>query len=72
MKRKQPVHPPMTPRAIWARFGRRGLNEHASADEAERARLERALEIGLEDTFPASDPVAAVQPGRTGVGDSGD
>ena len=61
MKRKQLVHPPMTP---WARFGRRGLNEHASAHEAERSRLERALEIGLEDTFPASDPVAVVQPGR--------
>jgi hypothetical protein len=30
---------------------------------AERRRLERALEIGLEDTFPASDPVAVVQPG---------
>ena len=30
---------------------------------AERNRLERALEIGLEDTFPASDPVAVVQPG---------
>ena len=30
---------------------------------AERERLERALEIGLEDTFPASDPVAVVQPG---------
>jgi hypothetical protein len=40
-------------------------NEHARADEAERGRLEKALEIGLEDTFPASDPVAVVQPGRT-------
>ena len=26
--------------------------------------LERALEEGLEETFPASDPVAAVQPMR--------
>jgi hypothetical protein len=31
-------------------------------DSAERNRLEKALEIGLEDTFPASDAVAAVQP----------
>ena len=31
-------------------------------DDAERNRLEKALEIGLEDTFPASDAVAAVQP----------
>jgi hypothetical protein len=26
-------------------------------------RLEKALEIGLLDTFPASDAIAAVQPG---------
>ena len=25
-------------------------------------RLEEALELGLEDTFPASDPVSVVQP----------
>ena len=34
-------------------------------DGAERNRLEEALEIGLEDTFPASDAVAAVQPAPT-------
>jgi hypothetical protein len=34
-------------------------------DNAERNRLEKALEIGLEDTFPASDAVAAVQPAPT-------
>jgi hypothetical protein len=34
-------------------------------DDAERNRLEKALEIGLEDTFPASDAVAAVQPAPT-------
>ena len=34
-------------------------------DSAERNRLEKALEIGLEDTFPASDAVAAVQPTGT-------
>jgi hypothetical protein len=28
-----------------------------------RDRLERALEEGLEDTFPASDPISVVQPG---------
>jgi hypothetical protein len=31
-------------------------------DEKERARLERSLEEGLEDTFPASDPINVVQP----------
>ncbi len=29
---------------------------------AERERREKALETGLEDSSPASDPVAAVQP----------
>ena len=28
----------------------------------ERQRLERALEEGLEDTFPASDPINVTQP----------
>jgi hypothetical protein len=57
----------MTPWAIWARSGARESpeNEHAPANETERGRLEKALEIGLEDTFPASDPVAVIQPGRT-------
>ena len=30
--------------------------------EEERKRLERALEEGLEETFPASDPVNVTQP----------
>jgi hypothetical protein len=40
----------------------RGLRENESDNEAERGRLERALEIGLEDTFPASNPIAVAQP----------
>ena len=32
------------------------------ADEAEKRRLEQALEEGLEETFPASDPVNVTQP----------
>ena len=31
-------------------------------EEIEFERLDKALEIGLTDTFPASDAVAAVQP----------
>ena len=31
----------------------------------EQRRLERALEEGLEETFPASDPVNVVQPRRS-------
>ena len=32
------------------------------SDEARKRRLERSLEQGLEDTFPASDPVNVTQP----------
>ena len=51
--------------------------EHNATTERERDRLEMALEIGLEDTFPASDPVAVVQPipspevNRAGAGTRG-
>jgi hypothetical protein len=31
-------------------------------EEARQRRLERSLEKGLEDTFPASDPVNVTQP----------
>jgi hypothetical protein len=31
-------------------------------EEKLRQRLERSLEEGLEDTFPASDPINVVQP----------
>jgi hypothetical protein len=31
-------------------------------EEAERRRLERSLEEGLEDSFPASDPINVTQP----------
>jgi hypothetical protein len=34
---------------------------HSKEDE-ERDRLEQALEVGLQDTFPASDAVSVVQP----------
>jgi hypothetical protein len=37
--------------------------ENNHDDEATVTRLEKALEIGLEDTFPASDPIAVLQPG---------
>ena len=32
------------------------------ADEAEKRQLEKALEEGLEETFPGSDPVNVTQP----------
>jgi hypothetical protein len=30
--------------------------------DAEKRRLDEALEVGLEETFPASDPVSMIQP----------
>jgi hypothetical protein len=36
--------------------------ERRALAEAERCRLERALEEGLEESFPASDPVNVTQP----------
>ena len=33
-------------------------------EEARRRRLERSLEEGLKDTFPASDPINVTQPVR--------
>jgi hypothetical protein len=35
------------------------------ADAAEKRRLEAALEEGLEETFPGSDPVNVTQPAPT-------
>jgi nicotinate phosphoribosyltransferase len=34
-------------------------------EEERRRRLEKELEEGLEETFPASDPVAVTEPVRT-------
>ena len=39
----------------------RGGKERAG-DERKNERLDDALERGLEDTFPGSDPVSVVQP----------
>jgi hypothetical protein len=32
------------------------------AEEAQKRKLERSLEEGLEDSFPASDPINVTQP----------
>jgi hypothetical protein len=45
-----------------AQRSKRDGRKAATAADRERKRLERALEIGLEDSSPASDPVAVVQP----------
>jgi hypothetical protein len=36
--------------------------EAADREARERQRMERSLEEGLEDTFPASDPINIIQP----------
>ena len=35
---------------------------HKAGDSQDKQRLEAALEEGLEETFPASDPVSVSQP----------
>jgi hypothetical protein len=43
----------------------RSTPKRKKAGEAEKRRLEEALEEGLEETFPASDPVNVIQPPPT-------
>ena len=40
----------------------------ASEPRSQRARLEKSLEEGLEDSFPASDPVNVTQPPPSAAG----
>jgi nicotinate phosphoribosyltransferase len=46
--------------------------KHTVVKETEntRRRLERALEEGLEETFPASDAVAVIEPAATRPGNN--
>jgi hypothetical protein len=43
----------------------RTAEKRRTADELEKERLERSLEEGLRDTFPASDPINVTQPPRS-------
>ena len=52
-------------KAMTTEHGKPGQRRTRRYDSAERNRLEEALEIGLEETFSASDAVAAVQPTAT-------
>ena len=40
--------------------------EHKNEHKPDKETLERELEEGLEETFPASDPVAVTEPGVDG------
>jgi len=56
----------------WSRNGsadHAGVTRHAKdrddkrqRDAEQREKLDDALDLGLEDTFPGSDPVSVVQP----------
>jgi nicotinate phosphoribosyltransferase len=53
-----------------ARSAAKTRRSKPKVDEKEdgRQRLERALDEGLEETFPASDPVALTEPASTRPG----
>ena len=62
-KSQRRQNPPVHGKAHQYRATKEPENNHDDEATVERTRLEKALEIGLEDTFPASDPVAVLQPG---------
>ena len=43
----------------------RDAKKRREAEEAQRRKLEKSLEEGLEDSFPASDPINVTQPPPT-------
>ena len=48
---------------------KRAKSADHKSDDDRRLRLEKALEEGLQETFPASDPVAVIEPAPTRPGD---
>jgi hypothetical protein len=62
-KSQRRQNPPVHGEAHRYRSTSRPENSYEDEATVERRRLEKALEIGLKDTFPASDPVAVLQPG---------
>lgn len=46
----------------------RNAEKTEKSEKSEREELERELEEGLEDTFPASDPVAVTLPSEHPLG----
>ncbi len=55
----------MRPRNDAVPDGGRSGEKRAENPAERRQRLEKSLESGLEDTFPASDAISAVQPAPT-------
>lgn len=56
---------PQSMEAIMAQDSDKQAGSDIKQKQNERQRLEDALEEGLEETFPASDPVAVTEPART-------
>jgi hypothetical protein len=53
----------MRPKAVGTLSAKKRVSARANPETAAlRQQLEWALEVGLRDTFPASDPVAIIQP----------
>jgi len=48
-------------------LGENARDEKATREreEAQKRKLEKSLEQGLEDSFPASDPINVTQPARS-------
>jgi hypothetical protein len=61
-KSQRRQNPPVHGKAHRYRTTNKPENSYEDEATIERSRLEKALEVGLEDSFPASDPVAVVQP----------
>jgi len=40
----------------------RDAKKRREAEEAQKRKLEKSLDEGLEDSFPASDPINVIQP----------
>ena len=64
MERNRSLQPRSTPAASTRRkdSGEASRQRDERKDAKRHARLDDALERGLEDTFPGSDPVSVVQP----------
>ena len=63
---EQRAHNDGTGRMVLTPTGRQSKPKR-KRDDAERQRLETALEEGLEETFPASDVVAVTEPRRQAI-----
>jgi hypothetical protein len=44
-----------------------GQDKHPESPAERRRRLEKSLDSGLEDTFPASDAISVIQPPPTSL-----